>query len=242
MSPWYITNPEAFQEFKGSIDSKYATLHVLIENDIVYIRGGLILEAPNGKEIDRYSVEIQIPDDYPKSVPIVKETGRRLPKTTDRHFNPKDETACLFLPDERYKYYPSNSTIVDFIEGSVKSFFLWQTDYDLNKGKSSFGERGHGIKGIIEFYSEELKTKNLSVIVKFLDYLTAKKIKNYWRCYCGSGKELRYCHINQLNDLRTKILRSDAKKSLAKVRELRNRVEPEKIREVIRNSSRGCYS
>ena len=181
MRPWHVANPEAFQKFQRSIHRKYPTLRVLVENDIVYIRGGLILEASDGRELDRYSIEIRIPHNYPKSVPTVKEIGGRLPKIPNRHFNPGDEIACLFLPDERYKYYPRGSTIIDFIEGPVKSFFLWQTNYDLNKSESSFEERGHGVEGIIEFYSEELKTKDISVMLKFLDYLTAKKVKKNWK-------------------------------------------------------------
>jgi len=226
MKPWYVANPEAFQGFKRAIDGKYATLRVIVENDIVYIRGGLILEAADGRELDRYSIEIQIPDDYPRSVPVVREIGGRLPKIAERHFNPADGTACPFFRDERYKHYPQDSTIIDFIEGPVKSFFLWQTDYDLNKGKSSFGGRGHGVEGIIEFYSEELKTNKLPVIERFLNYLTAKKVKRNWNCYCGSGKQLRYCHIDKLNDLRTKILRSDAKESLNQIRNFRDRIKP----------------
>ena len=232
MRPWHVANSEAFQEFQRSVESKYATLRVVVENDVVYIRGGLILEAPDGRELDRYSIEIQIPDDYPKNVPIVRETGGRLLKVADRHFNPADGTACPFLPDERYKYYPQGSTIIDFIEEPVKSFFLWQTHYDLNEGRSSLEGRGHGVEGIIEFYSEELKTKDISVMVKFLDYLTAKKVKKNWKCYCGSGKQLRYCHINKLNDLRAKILRHDAKKSLAQVRDLREHIKSRKLREL----------
>jgi hypothetical protein len=217
MKPWHINDPQAFQELKRQIESKYATLCVFVENDVVYIRGGLIIEAPDGRELDHYSIEIQVLDNYPKGMPIVREIGERLPKNPDRHFSP-DGTACLFLEEERYKYYPQNSTIIDFIEGPVKSFFLWQTDYDLNNGKSSFEGRGHGVKGIIEFYSEELKTNNISIIYRFVDYLSAKKIKVNWKCYCGSGKQLKDCHLGKLQDLRTKIARGVAKKSFNQIK------------------------
>jgi len=219
MMRWYIVDQKLFQEFKKSIEKKYSTLHVEIENNIIYIRGSLILESLNNREIDHYVIEIQIPIDYPKTVPIVREIAGRLPKIRDRHFNP-DGTACLFLPDERYKYFSESSTIIDFIEGFVKDFFLWQTHYDLNKGIPRLAERRHGIKGAVDFYSEELKTKDRSVIAKFLDYLTSKKVKKHWLCYCSSGKELRYCHFDKLNDLRRKILRRDAKKSLERMRKL----------------------
>lgn len=214
-----IGDQRLFQEFKKSIEKKYSTLHVETENTIIYIRGSLILESPNNREIDHYIIEIQIPSDYPKTVPIVREIDGRLPKIRDRHFNP-DGTACLFLPDERYKYFSESSTIIDFIEGTVKDFFLWQTHYDLNRGIQCLAERRHGIKGAVDFYSEELKTEDRAVIAKFLDYLTSKKVKKHWPCFCGSGKELRYCHLDKLSDLRKKISRRDAKKSLERMRKL----------------------
>lgn len=218
MRDWRITNTDFFQKFKEAINNKYKTLHILIEDDTVYIRGTLFLDSADGRELDHYSIEIQIPHNFPKGLPIVREIGGRLPKITDRHFNPVDETACLFLPDERYKYYPEGSTIVDFIEGPVRSFLYWQSDYDLNKGKSSFGERGHADKGIIEFYAEEIGISDKAVIIKLLDYLTKKKVKGHWNCYCGSGKQLRYCHFDKLKDLRKKILRDDALKSLERIK------------------------
>lgn len=226
MKPWYITNPEAFRIFKHLIDSKYATLRVFVENEIVYIRGGLILEALDGREIDRYAIEIQIPDDYPKSIPIVREAHGRLPSILDRHILPNGE-ACLFLRDERYKHYPQGSTIIDFIEGPVKNFFLWQVDYDLNKGKSSIGERGHGIKGIIEFYGEELKTSDVIIIRNFLYYLVKKEVKGHWDCYCGSGKKMRNCHFDVLIHLKSKVSCDIVKRSLDLVTDY---VEREKIK------------
>jgi hypothetical protein len=118
------------------------------------------------------------------------------------------------LREERYKYYPQGSTIINFIEGPVKDFFLWQVDYDLNKGKSSVGERGHGVKGIIEFYSEELKTSDLVVIRNFLSYLAKNGVKGHWDCYCGSGEKMRNCHFDILLNLKSKISYNIAKRSL----------------------------
>lgn len=221
MRHWYVQNPEFFEEFKRSINSTYTTLHVVLENDIVYIRGGLILNAPDGRLLENYSIEIQIPVDYPKTVPIVREIGGRLPKTLDRHFNQPDETACLFFRDERYKYWPQGSTIIDFIEGPVRSFFIWQIEHDLNGGGLNFVGRGHGVNGIIQFYTELIGTDDKKVITRFLEYLTKKKVKGHWLCYCGSGEKMRNCHFDTLIDSRTKILRKDTLKSLEALKNLK---------------------
>lgn len=217
MRIWYIKNSNLFQELKRLISSKYSSLHISTREGIVYIKGGLILNTPDGKEIDRYLIEIQIPDDYPRSTPIVRETGGRLPKIIDRHFYPNDKTACLFLRDERYKFYPKGSTIIDFIEGPVKNFFIWQMDYDLNGGNSSFGGRPHGANAIFQFYTEELGINNRSIIRNCLYYLSKENINGKWPCYCGSRKRLRGCHLNKLMDLRSKILYTDAKKTLNQI-------------------------
>jgi hypothetical protein len=218
---WHIINPNLYQDVEQSINKAYPSLHIYIEDEIVYIRGNLVLRALDNREIDHYAIEIQLPDNYPVGVPIVKEVGGRIPKNSDRHFSKvgtTEEAACLFLPDERFKYWPLGATIIKFIEGPVKSFFLWQTDYDLNNGKSTFGQRGHGINGIIEFYSEEIGTNDKGVIIRFLEYLVKNEVKGHWLCYCGSGEKMRNCHFDKLKELRAKILTDDALKSLAFLR------------------------
>lgn len=220
MDLWQIKNPALYGEIKDSIASTYPSLHVLSENNLIYIRGTLIINIPEtDKELDRFSIEIIFPPDYPKRIPILKETDGRFPKIADRHFN-ANGTACLFFRDGRFKYYPDGSTIIYFIEKLVKNFFVWQIDYDLNNGKSTIGGWGHNVEGIFEFYYEILNTKNPKNVLKFLEYHTSKHLKKHWPCYCGSAKQLRFCHLHNLTDLRSKILRSDALLSLKMINEL----------------------
>jgi hypothetical protein len=77
------------------------------------------------------------------------------------------------------------------------------------------GKWAHGAKGIFQFYRELLNAPDLRVITTYLDYLTAKKVKGHWPCPCGSGMKLRDCHFSRIQDLREKISRKDAERSLA---------------------------
>jgi hypothetical protein len=77
-----------------------------------------------------------------------------------------------------------------------------------------FGQWAHGAKGVFQFYRELLKTSDLRVMTTYLDYLAAKKVKGYWPCPCRNGKKLRDCHFDQIKDLREKISRKDAERSL----------------------------
>lgn len=218
MTSWYLSNPALLEEVQELVAAELPAFHVDVENGVVFVRGSLLLKnSETGIEIDRYDIEVQLPDDYPKSVPFVRETGGRLPRIADRHFNPSDGTACLFLPEERLKYYPKSATIVDFIRGPVYQFFLGQTFRTL-EGNPLFGEWDHGEKGRLQYYEELLGTSNSRVILKFLRYLSAKRLKAHWPCYCGSGKKLRECHANKVLELQEKITRRQARESEAKLR------------------------
>jgi len=197
MKYWYNKSPSLFQKFKRLLKDEYPSLHIQIENNIIYIRGTLFLyNKEKTKEIDHYSVEIEIPNDYPEAIPLVREIGGRLPKIADRHLN-SDGTACLFYPEERLSVYPTNSTIIDFIKGPVYKFFLEQTYFDLTakrdgKGIWLYGEWKHGEDGAIEFYSEKLdiNIRNKEELLKILrNYVTKEEIKGHWDCYCGSEKK-----------------------------------------------------
>jgi hypothetical protein len=69
-------------------------------------------------------------------------------------------------------------------------------------------------EGIFQFYRELLKISDLRVITTYLDYLAAKKVKGYWPCPCRNGSKLRDSHFDQVKNLREKISRKDAEKSL----------------------------
>ena len=98
-------------------------------------------------------------------------------------------------------------------ERPVYQYFLSQSHFELT-GKWLFGERGHGILGILEYYSEELGTKDLKFILAFLDYLSMKVVKGHWECFCGSGKRLRHCHFPKLLEMREKTPQLVARDSL----------------------------
>ncbi|MFA5961527.1 MAG: hypothetical protein WC848_02520 [Parcubacteria group bacterium] len=225
MKPWFLENPTLLDELKILIDLKYATLNTSIENAVVYIRGTLFIKSLEGKELGRYKIEIIIPDDYPNSAPILRETGDKFNKVADRHFNAIDNTACLFFRDAKYKYFPKGSSIVDFIEGPIKNFFLWQIDYDLNGGKSSLGGLDHGTFGLIQFYKEELGVNDEESVFRFLVLFDSKVVPRAKKCFCGSGSLLKDCHIQKFRALKQSIPRKDAKKSLNELRDYMDRMQ-----------------
>jgi hypothetical protein len=129
----------------------------------------------------------------------------------------------VLLPDERWRLWPAGAPLLDFLAGLLHSFFLAQSLVELGEAWP-FGQWAHGAKGIFEYYCELLKTADLRVITTFLDYMVGKKIKGYWPCPCNNGKRLRDCHFRFVMDLRERISRKDALKSLEARKEAGNSV------------------
>jgi hypothetical protein len=211
--PWHRTEPGRYAKEKAEIESAYTHLH-FVEDGVVSVRGSFPIMF-EGQEFDRYVIEMKLLQDYPKSLPVVWEIGGRIPRTADFHVNPADGTACILLPDERWRIWPSGSTLLQFLDGPVRNFFLSQSLVRLGESWP-FGQWDHGAKGIREYYSELLKTDDVRVIIGFLEMLTRKKIKGHWPCPCRRGTRVRECHREFINDLATKIPRSVVVNSLEK--------------------------
>ena len=160
---WFEINPSLLEDTRSEIQSAYPNLHLYVENRTVLVRGSFPVLF-EGKVLDRYSVEIEFPHDYPESIPIVREVEGRIPRTLDFHMVTPDGICCLFLPDERWDVYPKGSRFLDFLNGPVRNFFLGQTMVHLGH-IWPFGEHRHGINGIREYYDGLLGTTDFSAIL-----------------------------------------------------------------------------
>jgi len=182
----------AVLKWKGKVLELYPFLNWEEKQDSVEIFGSFNAKI-NKKTIEWYQISIHVPETFPNDLPIVKEIEGKIPKIPNRHFNP-DKSACLFLPDEKWKHICEDSTIVYFLENIVNKFFVCQKYFELT-GKWLYGERSHGDKGKKEFYMEELGIIDKNLVPKALEYLKQKTIKGHWKCLCGSNKKLRQCHF-----------------------------------------------
>jgi len=208
---WQRDDPALYEKEKAEVEGHFPELRVVVENDLVYVRGSFAVMF-EGQVLDRFSVELQLARNHPVELPVVRETDGRIPHCDDRHINMADGTACVLLPDERWRFWPPGSSLLKFLTGPLRSFFLAQSI--VEEGEPwPFGQWAHGAKGVFQYYRELLKTSDLRVITTYLDYLAAKKVKGHWACPCRSGKKLRDCHFDQVKDLREKISRKDAEKS-----------------------------
>ncbi|MFI5165151.1 MAG: SEC-C domain-containing protein [Thermoanaerobaculales bacterium] len=173
----------------------YPNLHAFPGDDSLTVRGGFPVVV-DGTTVDRFQIAVTVPGDYPRALPIMRETGGRIPRVPDRHMEP-DGRACLFVEEEARTYFPPGSPLLRFFQGPINTFLVAQLHFE-NFGTWPFGQRSHGAAGIAEFYAERLQMSQLQAIVTAVGYLRHREIKGHWPCPCGSGKRLRACHMRQI--------------------------------------------
>ena len=75
--------------------------------------------------------------------------------------------------------------------------WLWYTRHN----ELPWGERSHGIIGLIESYQELLKLKNLQHTIRFMTEFIKNKIHHNQSCPCESGLPFKKCHRNTIQEL-----------------------------------------
>lgn len=171
----------------------------------VRVSGLLAFEASarnRGTIRDEYSVEIAIPDDFPRSLPTVRETAGRIPKSF--HTNP-DGTLCLGSPTGLRLFLAGGPTLERFVTKCVVPY-LYGHAYFEKHGVMPFSELRHGESGILQDLASLYGGSSDAAVVGFVS-LTAlsKRVANKAHCPCGSGRRLGRCHNRRVNHLRRRL-------------------------------------
>ena len=205
--------PEALY---AEVKERFPGLHFKKADGKLFLVGEFPI-VHEGKVIDRYWIEITLPPNGTKKViPQVCEIGGRIHRDSDHHINSKDGACCLFIPDEFWYQHSEGMNLVDFLNGPVRSFFIYQALLERGE-KWRWGERSHGEKGIQEFYGSLIGTDDLARIISYLKAIDGKKLRRHATCPCGSGKRLDKCHIDVLKNLRDRIPLKVIRDSLRKL-------------------------
>lgn len=201
------------RDLQCEIEMKYPDLTVGKSGTKVYIRGAFPI-VHEGRVLDRYQIEIEW-SDSDIDVPLVRETAGRIPWIADRHMS-QGGLACLFVPEEWLMRPREERVLIRYLDGPVRNFFLWQSL--VEQGESApWGERAHGVPGLIEAYGDMLEMEGESAIRQCLEYLSKEEVKGHWACPCGSGKRIRHCHREHLRNLRSRIPRHIARLALKRL-------------------------
>lgn len=210
---WRKSRAQLLDEIRLELASGFPSLHLFEQPEKdPDVRGTFEVKGEGGSVLDTFLVRIEIPQDYPRELPVVWEIGGRIPCLTDRHIE-SDGKACVLLPDDRWQTFPIGASFSAYLRGPLHSFFLSQIAFELT-GEWPFGEWGHGGLGIVQFYQEALGTQDLLTIALFLESLTKGAFEPFRPCPCGSNNRLGACCRKKWLFLRQKVAPQTARRSL----------------------------
>ena len=210
--PWAKRTQE-LDLIRNDLRSHFPSLHLFINRDgLAEISGAFPVQGAAGEELDRYNVVIVLPETYPKDLPVVREVGGRIPWDPNFHVGPLTGEACIIFPDDRWRCFPEDSSLLDYLQKPLHNYFLSQTVH-FETGKWPFDEWAHGTNGILDYYRWLLNTDNNVTVCRFLYILGKLHLKKSWDCPCDSGKKIKKCCHAKLVDLRIKFPPSTARKS-----------------------------
>lgn len=209
---WFERDPAFYEQVKEEVLAAFPQLRFETRSGKVWLAGPFMILGERGVEVTRYEIAVRLPSDFPKTIPDLFEVGGRIGWTAEEHTF-RNGRACLFVPGERWQHWPLGSTLVEFLQGVVRSHLVGHAHYEA-VGNWPWGERSHGAEGIFESYAELLGTEDREVIRRYLNILAHAQPKGHWECPCGSGQRLRKCHREGVFRLRGRITTEEAKLAL----------------------------
>lgn len=166
---------------------------------------GLVLEgtfefAASHKDFprieDSYELTITVPSCFPRDLPRVTESGRRIPRDGNHHVNP-DGTLCLGSRLRLLWVVSKAPTLVGFARNCLVPY-LYSISHKLKFGGGfAFSELEHGSPGELKDYADLLGLKTPEQARQALRLLGLKKRHaNKVPCPCGCKKRLGRCRFN----------------------------------------------
>lgn len=180
---------------------QYPLLKLSHTNNKVIVKGEIQLIHIDYGEVDKYSVFISFPANYPQRFPIVIETSLKIPRTPERHINASDHSLCLAVLPEELKIAKNGLTFKYFLDKVLVPHLARETYYNIEKIYPD-GEYEHGKDGVWKYFEEIFKTTNRQLIISEIHRIMNEKMLNRNdKCICGSGLKFKKCHLKQWNDV-----------------------------------------
>ncbi|WP_276483775.1 SEC-C domain-containing protein [Paraflavitalea pollutisoli] len=201
MSKGYL----CFLEQLDEAIKRYPTLQKKEVNERTILAGRLSVIDRDGQQWDEYEVEIHATDLFPNRFPDLYETGGKIPRIGDWHINEDTFTCCITVPPEEIIRCKKGINLCTYISEQVMPYLFNQTHRRV-EGYYVNGEYSHGIRGLMEYYSDLLQTgDDVYTTVRLIIFIAEhNRPLRTSLCFCGSSLKYRHCHriaYEQLKEL-----------------------------------------
>jgi len=215
--PWWVLYPQSYDELILALSAQpQLRLTEVAGKQIIRGRFNVMVD---GKRFDGFRVRIELPETYPRALPILFLTENRIPYIPDRHVNSEKGDTCLYVPEEWMAIRP-DTTFAQWLQLPVRNYFLAQRYFEEHGRFPPNGERQHYAAGMIDAYAEVLETStDIQKMHNLLRVLAAKNSKGHWQCPCGSQRIIRKCCRDIIHIKRETLNRKTARLMLKKLKE-----------------------
>lgn len=193
-----VTRELIEQDFIEAVQAYPKLLKVYEQGNYWHIEGSIDVFDDEGGYWDTYDVKILIPPTYPKDIPILLETGKKIIRHSDWHTS--SEGVCCLATRAKIFYDLSDGISLKKWLDKFAHPFLANHQYRLRNHKYAHEEFSHGTKGIIEGWEKITGIKNSHTILEHLRWIIGYKTQSKnLPCFCGSGKKYKRCFERHQN-------------------------------------------
>ena len=180
------------------------------------IDGSIDVIDDEGGYWDTYEVSIFIPPAYPKDIPILQETGKKIKRDIDWHMS-SEGICCLATRAKIFHDLSGGITLLKWLDKFTHPF-LANHVYRIRNKNYAHEEFSHGTKGIIEGWEKITGIQGVGSILKHLSQIIGYRTQAINRpCFCGSGKKYKRCYEINPGDHRYKIPPKEIEKDLVDI-------------------------
>lgn len=162
------------------------------ENDKVIISGNILVYMKNDDFSLRkvYGIDIVIPLNSDE-LPFVVDKDNYISKSYHHYYN--SGKLCLETDSGIRLRFADGFNLSVWMKEYVETYFF-SYEYYMRFNHFPFGERSHGLEGILQTYSDIFKTKKRSETISIMAYISNNTYRGHCDCPCGSKRKLRNCH------------------------------------------------
>jgi len=175
--------------------NNYFTDFNVIENksDYIEITGVFNLDAAyqNVHLLESFNLKIVVPISFPKKLPKVYVDVEAIPKGYEHSYD--DGELCLGVESDIWDKFYTKPTLIHFTEIIIIGN-LYSIAYFARYGEFPFGERRHGVLGVIDFYYEKFGIDDIGALLRILEIIANGKYRGHLPCPCDSQKPTGKCH------------------------------------------------
>ncbi|OGF45117.1 MAG: hypothetical protein A2536_06435 [Candidatus Firestonebacteria bacterium RIFOXYD2_FULL_39_29] len=176
--------------------SQYPYLFLNKDENVFRISGTIVINVAELN--DAFEIEIVIDKEYPLKPPFVRDLDSKIPKDYHRI---KGGYFCLETPYTLNQIFKQQPTLLYFVNELVIPY-LFNYHMFQKTGIMPFGQRNHGITGIMDDFKNRLNANDDITVIKLIQMLVEDNYRGHYDCPCGSKKRIRNCHADKLLKLK----------------------------------------